>query len=146
MAQGDVAKIMGRPRETVDVWAAGLNHFQWLMDIRDRTSGQDLYPLLWEKEAAYNPDFMPITRRLFRAFGKYPSCSDDHLGEYIAYGWEGGEEGYDFAADERHRAALKTEIDQSVQRGAVPTGWKSPSGERGVPAPLVASSTMWTPR
>ena len=31
------------------------------------------------------------------------TCSDEHLGEYLAYGWEGGEKGYDFAGDESWR-------------------------------------------
>jgi alpha-galactosidase len=131
MAQNDVAKILGMPRENIDIWGAGLNHFQWLMEIRDRESGKDLYPLLWEKEQSFDPGFMPLTRRLFRAFGKYPSCSDDHLGEYIAYGWEGGEEGYDFNGDEQYREELKTQIDAVNQSSILPEEMKQPSGERG---------------
>ena len=132
MAQHDVAKMMGLPAKQVDVWGAGLNHFQWLLEIKDRTTGQDLYPLLREKEQNYDPAFMPVTRRLFRAFGKYPSCSDDHLGEYIAYGWEGGEEGYDFAWDERYREELRATIDGVNEGGPIPDEMLIPSGERGV--------------
>jgi alpha-galactosidase len=133
MAQADVARIMGLPKDQVDVSAAGLNHFQWLLHIRHRQTGQDLYPLLRQKEPTYDPTFMPVTRRLFRAFGKYPSCSDDHLGEYLAYGWEGGEEGYDFAADERDRLELKETI-AAILAGCqpLPEEWFNPSGERGV--------------
>ncbi len=133
MAQTDVAKLMDLPKDSVDVWAAGLNHFQWLMQIRRRETGEDLYPLLREKEPSYDPAFMPVTRRLFRAFGKYPSCSDDHLGEYIAYGWEGGEEGYDFEADERRRVALREKLDEVLagRRDLPPEDFR-PSGERGV--------------
>jgi alpha-galactosidase len=133
MAQNDVARIMSLPAERVDVSAAGLNHFQWLLSIRDRQSGEDLYPLLFEKEKNYDPRFMPVTRRLLRAFKKYPSCSDDHLGEYLAYGWEGGEEGYDFEADERDRIGLHEYI-ESILAGKqpVPKAWFGPSGERGV--------------
>ncbi|MGE5221819.1 MAG: alpha-glucosidase/alpha-galactosidase [Omnitrophica WOR_2 bacterium] len=133
MAQHDVARITGLPVERVDVWGAGLNHFQWLLEIRDRESGVDLYPLLREKERSYDPAFLPLTRRLFRAFGLYPSCSDDHLGEYLAYGWEGGEHGYDFEADEEQRRRLKTAIDDVLSgRATVPEAWLQPSGERGV--------------
>ncbi len=133
MAQKDVAKIMGIPTENVDVWGSGLNHFQWLIDIRDRETGNDLYPLLREKEKSYDPAFMPVTRRLFRAFGKYPSCSDDHLGEYLAYGWEGGEEGYDFIDDEQRRDTLKNGIEDVLTRKhSLPEEWLQPSGERSV--------------
>jgi len=103
MGQGAVARIMGLPSERVEVWAAGLNHSQCLMQIRDRVTGEDLYPLLRAKERDFDPAFEPLTRRLFRAFGYWMTCSDSHLGEYQAYGWEGGEQGYDFAADERGR-------------------------------------------
>ena len=104
MGQGAVAYIMGLPYEDVDVWGAGLNHSQCLMQIRHRKTGEDLYPLLREKEKHFDAGFMPLTRRVFRAFGYWMTCSDDHLGEYLPYGWEGGEHGYDFAADEHGRA------------------------------------------
>ena len=84
MGQSDVAKIMGLPFEKVDVWAAGMNHFQWLLQIRHRQSGEDLYSLLREKEASFDPTFMPLTRKMFHAFGYWPTCSDDHMGEYLA--------------------------------------------------------------
>ena len=133
MAQHDAAQIMGLDPSEVDVLGAGLNHFQWLMEMRRTGSGEDLYPLLRQKEASYDPAFMPVTRRLFRAFGKYPSCSDDHLGEYLAFGWEGGEEGYDFANDEREREAMKRQIDAVLaEREPIPSEWLRPSGERGV--------------
>jgi alpha-galactosidase len=135
MARDDAAKIMGIEKEDVDVWAAGLNHFQWLQQIRQAQTGADLYPLLREKDQTYDPSFNPITRRLFRTFGQYPSCSDDHLGEYIPYGWEAGEEGYDFEADERGRVELKATL-ESVLSGkqALPPEAYKPSGERGVAA------------
>jgi alpha-galactosidase len=133
MGQNDVAKIMGLPPERVDVFGAGMNHFQWLLDIRDRQTGEDLYPRLREEEAVYDPDFMPLTRKLFHAFGYWPTCSDDHVGEYLAFGWEGGEEGYDFDRDERHRVELQDRIDTVLASDdPVPADMLQPSGERGV--------------
>lgn len=133
MAQHDVAKIMDLPPDQVDVWGAGLNHFQWLLSIRDRGTGADLYPRLREKEVLFDPAFMPLTRRLFRAFGYWVSCSDDHMGEYVAYGWEGGEEGYDFTADEAGRAELRQTIEAVLAGSPVPADWLTPSGERAIP-------------
>jgi alpha-galactosidase len=133
MAQNDVAEMMGLPAERVDVSAAGLNHFQWLLEIRDKLTGEDLYPLLFEKEKGYDPSFMPVTRRLLRAFKKYPSCSDDHLGEYLAFGWEGGDEGYDFVEDEVGRKDLHEFVEQILAgKEPLPDAWFGPSGERGV--------------
>ena len=42
MGRDAVADIMGLPRERVEVWGAGLNHFQCLLQIRDRITGEDL--------------------------------------------------------------------------------------------------------
>lgn len=133
MAQHDIAKILGIPKERVELKGAGLNHFQWMLEVKDRPTGADLYPLLREKEKAYDPTFMPVTRRLFRAFGKYPSCSDDHLGEYIPYGWEGGEEGYDYDDDELGRVETRLLVDSIISgKAPIPSQLFQPSGERGV--------------
>jgi len=134
MGQGAVADIMGLPYEQVEVWGAGLNHAQCLLQIRDRKTAKDLYPLLREKEKTYDPSFLPLTRRLFRAFGYWMTCSDDHLGEYLAYGWEGGEHGYDFDADERGRADFAAKLDRVLGGAPVPADWLTPSGERGAAA------------
>jgi alpha-galactosidase len=132
MAQDDVARIMGLPAAQVKVWGAGLNHFQWLLHIRDRASGTDLYPLLRAKERTYDSSFAPLSRRLFRAFGYWPTCSDEHLGEYLAYGWEGGETGYDFARDARDREEFGKKLDAVLAGSApLPPDWLTASGERG---------------
>ncbi|MDC7789132.1 alpha-glucosidase/alpha-galactosidase [Rhodoplanes sp. TEM] len=134
-ARSQVAHILGRPAETIDVWGAGLNHFQWLLHIRDHDSGADLYPLLREKEAAHDPAFIPLDRTLFRSFGLWPTCGDSHTGEFLPYGWEadgGDDRGYDFAGDERVRAEFRATV-EGVLAGtaAIPNWWMQPSGERG---------------
>lgn len=134
MGQGDVARVMGLPHERVEVWGAGINHFQCLMKIRDRTTGKDLYPLLRAKESHYDSKFAPLTRRLFRTFGYWMTCSDEHLGEYLAYGWEGGEKGYDFEADDRGRIEFSQELDRVLAGAPLPPEWLTPSGERGAAA------------
>ena len=134
MGQGAVARIMRLPCEHVDVWGAGINHFQCLLQIRNRATGEDLYPLLRAKEQDYDPSFAPLTRRLFRAFGYWMTCSDEHFGEYLAYGWEGGEKGYDFAADERGRAEFANALDHVLAGAPLPPDWLAPSGERAAAA------------
>jgi len=134
MGQGDVARIMGLPYEQVEVWGAGLNHSQCLVQIHHRVTGEDLYPLLRAKEKNFDPSFAPLTRRLFRAFDYWMTCSDDHLGEYLAYGWEGGEHGYDFDADERGRAEFSSALERVLAGAPIPPDWLTPSGERGAAA------------
>lgn len=134
MGRNDVAHILRMTHDHVQVWGAGLNHSQCLMQIRDPQTGDDLYPLLRAKEKELDPAFMPLTRQLFRAFGYWMTCSDDHLGEYLAYGWEGGEHGYDFAGDERSRAEFAAALDRVLGGAPVPPDWLTPSGERGAAA------------
>ena len=55
-------------------------------------------------DATYDPDYYPLTRRMFRAYGLYPHPSDDHIGEYLSFAWEAcGLHGYDFARADRRR-------------------------------------------
>jgi alpha-galactosidase len=70
----------------MDIKAAGLNHFSWIYDIRDRQTGDDLYPLLrqrWLHE--FRRDFEPLTREAFEIFGLMPTSGDSHMGEYVAW-------------------------------------------------------------
>jgi len=69
----------------VDIKAAGLNHFTWMLDIRDRQTGEDLYPLFAERWAAFEPAFEPLTRRVYAAFGLFPIPGDEHLCEYLPW-------------------------------------------------------------
>ena len=80
----------------IDIKAAGLNHFTWMMDIRDRRTGEDLYPALregWDKaarlvRAAHPPRLRCLwldARPRRRAPGRIPALvqrpADQTLGE-----------------------------------------------------------------
>jgi alpha-galactosidase len=69
----------------VDLRAAGTNHFTWILSMRDRRSGEDLYPLFRERFAAYDPAFEPLTRAVFDDFGLFPVPGDTHLCEYLPW-------------------------------------------------------------
>jgi len=81
----EVADLQGK--------AAGLNHFCWFLDIRRKSTGEDVYPLLREREPHYVPsgphqESHILCRCLFRAFGLFPYAGDDHTGEYLPYAHE----------------------------------------------------------
>jgi alpha-galactosidase len=71
--------------ERVDIKAAGLNHFTWMLDLRDKRSGEDLYPLFTERWSGFDPTFEPLTRRVYDAFGRFPIPGDEHLCEYLPW-------------------------------------------------------------
>ncbi|MCL2512759.1 MAG: hypothetical protein FWF08_02560 [Oscillospiraceae bacterium] len=131
MAQNAAAKIMGRDSQSISVTGAGLNHFQWLTSIKDAVTGEDLYPVLAECDRAYDPSYQPLTRKMFRAFGLFPTCSDDHMGEYLSFGYEAGEEGYDFERDAANRAKRLEEMESRIKENRF-ADWLEPSGERAV--------------
>ena len=69
----------------IDVRAAGLNHFTWILSIHDRRTGEDLYPLFRKRFFELNPSFEPLTRDVFSAFGLFPVPGDTHLCEYLPW-------------------------------------------------------------
>ena len=69
----------------VDIRAAGLNHFSWILSINDRHTGEDLYPLFRKRFFELKPDFEPLTRDIFSAFGLFPIPGDTHLCEYLPW-------------------------------------------------------------
>jgi len=48
-AIGHLSKILGVKYGDLDVKAAGINHFIWIMDLRLKSTGEDAYPTLREK-------------------------------------------------------------------------------------------------
>ena len=69
----------------VDIRAAGLNHFTWILSIHDRSTGEDLYPLFRKRFFELDPGFEPLTRDVFSAFGLFPVPGDTHLCEYLPW-------------------------------------------------------------
>lgn len=85
-------EVLGPMIETIelavprlDVKAAGINHFTWMLDLRDTQNGADLYPLFAERWHAFDPTFEPLTRRMYAAFGIFPVPGDEHLSEYVPW-------------------------------------------------------------
>jgi len=127
-----VAEILGRDYDDIEVLGAGMNHFQWLLSIREKADGRDLYPEFWQREKEFRADFMPYSRKMARIFGLWPTCSDDHLGEYQAYGWEAGEQGYNFEWDAQERVRMAEEISRLANGEQDAGEWLTPSGEQAV--------------
>ena len=124
-----IGNIIGMDADEIEVWGAGLNHFQWLTKIQDG-DGCDLYPLLREKNKTHDPSYEPLSRRLFETFGLYPTCGDGHTGEYLPYGYECGEDGCDFS-DHNEEIERQSKDIADITSGAKPLDlWES--GERAV--------------
>jgi alpha-galactosidase len=81
-------RVLGIEGDDMEVTAAGTNHFTWILDLRRRSSGEDLYPLMRERLAEIEMDDQPLSRKLLEVYGVFPGCLDSHIGEYIPYAYE----------------------------------------------------------
>lgn len=92
MGRGQIAHILGMDVDDLDTAACGINHFTWFQRIRDRRTGEDLYPRLreMEREGDWLSDWHEIgmSRVLFRLYGLWPSPATNHFGEYIRWAEE----------------------------------------------------------
>jgi alpha-galactosidase len=80
-----LAHVARQAMQRIDIQAAGLNHFTWMLDMRDKRTGQDLYPLFARRWAEFDPGFEPLTRRVYHAFGRFPIPGDEHMCEYLPW-------------------------------------------------------------
>ena len=69
----------------IDIVAAGINHFTWILGIYDKRTGEDLYPRFRELWDEYDPNFEPLTRRVYQHFGLFPVAGDEHICEYLPW-------------------------------------------------------------
>ncbi|MBK8047902.1 MAG: alpha-galactosidase [Anaerolineales bacterium] len=92
MGIDQLSRLLEIPAEEIDVVACGLNHFAWYQQIRRKRTGEDLYPLLRERERQANWlaawDELALSRILFRTFGLWPYPGTNHSGEYLRWSSE----------------------------------------------------------
>ncbi|NLE99744.1 MAG: alpha-glucosidase/alpha-galactosidase [Anaerolineales bacterium] len=141
------AEILGVSPDEIDVKAAGLNHFHWVLDLRFKATGEDAYPLLRERERAYKPEERRLWRDLLRRYGYLAYPSDDHIAEYLpfmhvaAFGpWEKYSHDHwllHWDGQQDQRDAQWQRIRDMIAGQAPIEPLRAGSGERGVPV-LVA--------
>jgi alpha-galactosidase len=83
-------RVLGIPFEDMDVCAAGLNHFTFLLSARARATGADLYGEIRAKAPAYLAGLAEhgLIRELLARYGYLPVTSDSHTGEYVQWAWD----------------------------------------------------------
>lgn len=89
MGREQLSQILGVAPEDLTTQVVGLNHFGWFTKIARASTGEDLYPLLREREGKMDYlarfDEIGLSRIMFRAFGLYPYPGTNHIGEYVAW-------------------------------------------------------------
>jgi alpha-galactosidase len=92
MGQHQIARMLGRTVEELETVACGINHFTWFQVIRDKKTGEDLYPQLMqadrEGDLLHDWHEIGLGRILFRIYGLWPSPAANHYGEYLRWAHE----------------------------------------------------------
>ncbi|HET6447033.1 MAG TPA: hypothetical protein VFI27_20915 [candidate division Zixibacteria bacterium] len=81
----DFEKAVELGRNHFEIRSAGLNHFIWLLEIKDKQTGEDLYPNLRSNNIDSPQQRNPLTMDLFNIFGLCPLAGDAHLAEYLPW-------------------------------------------------------------
>ncbi len=114
--------------ERFSIRAAGLNHFTWMLALKDRQTGADLYPRFRQAWKDLPGSFEPLTHRMFSAFGLFPIPGDEHLCEYLPWmsdpiekPWQKFDLSlYDWDYFAKHRDLMWQQINANMQNGTPP--------------------------
>ena len=73
------------PVGNVDITTSGINHLQWVMDMRSTETGEDLYPLFRERinDSKNIPDGYLFSAEVCKMFGLFPSPGDSQVADYL---------------------------------------------------------------
>jgi alpha-galactosidase len=135
----------------LDIKAAGINHFSWVYDIRDKATGEDLYPELRDKWLNhYRRDFEPLSREMFEIFGMMPTAGDSHMCEFlplvsdqVTKPWEKYNLKLQSWDGNRRRRAQRKELAEAIVNGDVPLDdlrdvWRHNMLDEGIPEIITA--------
>jgi alpha-galactosidase len=137
--------------DNLDIKAAGINHFSWVYDIRDKRTGEDLYPELretWLKH--YRKDFEPLSREIFDIYGMMPTAGDSHMCEYLTcvsdprtQPWEKYELKLQSWEGNRRRRAARKALAEAIVSGKTPVDdlrdvWRHQMLDEGIPEMVAA--------
>ncbi len=81
-----ISGYVGVPKDQIDYLCAGINHMAWFLTIRDKRTGEDLYPRL--RENIEKPEYYvneKVRCEVMRHFGYFMTESTGHLSEYVPW-------------------------------------------------------------
>jgi len=81
-----ISSYVGVPKERIDHLVAGINHMAWFLQLTEKGSGRDLYPLF--KANCEKPEYYineKVRIEVMRHFGFFMTESTGHLSEYVPW-------------------------------------------------------------
>jgi len=79
------ANLVGRDTNEVSVVTAGLNHFAWLVSIRDKASGEDLYGEVVKKVYENSGGEFDLMKKWHADYGGVMAGSISHHADYLPF-------------------------------------------------------------
>jgi alpha-galactosidase len=102
-----LARTVGVPEDEIAFRTAGFNHQAFVLDFRDRRTGEDLYPRL-RRIVDADPDGLGrrVRVEIFNRFGYFPTESSEHSAEYVPW----------FLRHDDQVDRFRSEIDEYIRR------------------------------
>lgn len=135
-------KVLGLNQNDIDIKVAGINHCHWVMDIRRTGTGEDLYPQVREKIKSVDPQWEPLSRECMRVFGYYPGPADNHVAEYLSWGWQFMPKGYTQSIIKAGNPGNEWQTQQDAKLEAIASG-QGPIDTEGLRALMIESGLRW---
>ncbi len=82
----ELARDIGLPDDDINYLVAGINHMAFYLKFERRSTGEDLYPLLWRVYAEGRvPKWNRVRYEMLRRLGFFVTESSEHFSEYVPY-------------------------------------------------------------
>jgi alpha-galactosidase len=78
-------RVLNIDGDDMEVTAAGTNHLTWILDLRRKSTGEDLLPFMKERLSQLDDREQSLSRKLLDVYGYFSGTLDSHAGEYIPY-------------------------------------------------------------
>lgn len=78
-------KFQDKAKEKYSIYAAGINHFTWILGVIDKSTGEDILSTVKEKINFLPSSVEPLSQKMFQIFGFIPVTGDTHITEYVPY-------------------------------------------------------------
>ncbi len=85
-------KIIDKEVGDLQIITGGLNHFAFLLGLKEITTGKDLIPIFNKNCLTYFKDkwhrfhYADLTFEIYKRFGWFPYVGDNHICEYLQFG------------------------------------------------------------
>ncbi len=112
-----IGQILGRTPETIEITVGGINHFHWVLEMKDEDGGTDLYPLFRQKLQEQDWGLHSVILKMLEIYGLFTYPDPSHPTEYVGWAFDTvGPQFTEWGIGEvsRHRKDTVESLDYSI--------------------------------